>query len=88
LSSPKLELYYYDGCPFCAMVLDAINQLKVKVDYKHIHKDPNNYEKLVKDTGRATTPCLYIDDKPMHESADIISWLNSNIGKLEKEENS
>lgn len=88
MSSPKLELYYYDGCPYCGLVLDAINRLKVKVDYKHIHKDPNNYEKLVKDTGRGTTPCLYIDGKPMHESSDIMRWLDSNVANLEKEESS
>lgn len=88
MNSPKLELYYYDGCPFCGMVLDVINNLGVKVDYKHIHKDPKNHEKLQKDTGRGTTPCLYIDGKPMHESRDIISWLESNKDSLEKEENS
>lgn len=84
MSYPKLELYYFEACPFCQIVLRAIDDLGLKVDYKHIHEDPSNYEKLVKDTGRGTTPCLYIDGKPMHESRDIINWLQANQGNLEK----
>jgi glutathione S-transferase len=28
-------------------------------------------------TGRNTVPCLYIDDVPLFESADIIDWLEA-----------
>jgi len=41
-------------------------------------------EKLKKDTGRTTVPCLYINGKPMFESYDIMEWLKTNEGKLEK----
>lgn len=80
----KLELYYYDECPYCQYVLEAIDasKLRDKVVYKNTRKDPKNREKLVADTGRGTVPCLYIDGVPMHESRDIAAWLKTNASKL------
>ncbi|RLA64113.1 MAG: glutaredoxin [Epsilonproteobacteria bacterium] len=80
----KLELYYYPSCPFCRIVIEVIHQLELKVDYKNIHEDFSNMEKLKKDTGRTTVPCLYIDNNPMFESYDIMEWLKTNKDKLEK----
>lgn len=75
----KLELYYFPSCPYCQIVLSAIREtgLKDQVVLKNIHADPADREKLIKDTGRGTVPCLYIDGKPMHESAEIAAWLHS-----------
>jgi len=84
MSAPKLEYFYYDSCPFCQMVAGVINQLNIKVDYMNILEDQANLERLVQDTGRRTVPCLYIDNKPMHESADIMKWLQENLDRLEK----
>jgi glutathione S-transferase len=71
----KLELYYFDECPYCQIVLKALQETGVNAELKHIRKDPKNREKLLADTGRGTVPCLYIDGKPMHESGDIARWL-------------
>lgn len=84
MNTPKLEYFYYDACPFCQMVNSVIKQLNIKVDYKNILEDQANLERLVGDTGRRTVPCLYIDNKPMHESADIMKWLQENVDRLEK----
>lgn len=74
----KLELYFYPECPYCQIVLEALEEtnLQDKVSYYNTRQDSAKREKLIKDTGRATVPCLYIDDKPMHESRDIASWLH------------
>ena len=73
----KLELYFFKECPYCQVVLGAIQETKLedKVSYFNIRDNPAHREKLVKDTGRSTVPCLYIDGKPMHESRDIANWL-------------
>ena len=84
MNNPKLELYYFDACPFCQIVLEVIDELNIKVERCDIHKDRSRYNKLVQDTGRGTVPCLYIDDQPMHESADIVRWLKANAAKLTK----
>jgi glutaredoxin 3 len=74
----KLELYFFPECPYCQRVLEVINELKIAVTYYNTRKDQNALNKLRQDTGRQTVPCLYIDDKPMHESSDIIHWLRKN----------
>ncbi len=75
----NLNLYYFDSCPYCQKVLRKINELNLKsITYSDTMKDPSNREKLINDTGRATVPCLYIDGKPMHESDDIVNWLEAN----------
>lgn len=51
---------------------------------KNILQDEANLHRLVKDTGRRTVPCLYIDNKPMFESADISRWLDQNQNTLDK----
>lgn len=74
----KLELYYYPECPYCQIVMNALEEtkLKDKVSYYNIRQDSSRRDKLVNDTGRGTVPCLYIDGKPMHESRDIANWLH------------
>ncbi|MFI5389898.1 MAG: glutaredoxin family protein [Bacteriovoracales bacterium] len=80
----KLDLYYFDSCPFCQIVLKVIKELNLLVDLKNIHEDERNLLKLYKDTGRRTVPCLYIDGVPLFESLDIIEWLRKNSNQLEK----
>lgn len=84
MKNTKLELYYFDSCPYCQLVMSAIKRLNVKVDYKNIHQDSASLTKLTKDTGRKTVPCLYINGKPMHESGEIVEWLEENEASLEK----
>lgn len=76
----KLELYYYDQCPFCMRVLRAIQELSLqdKIEFKNTLTVPQNRANHLKRTGRTTVPCLYIDEKPLFESADIIDWLKNN----------
>lgn len=72
---PLLELYFFDSCPYCQRVMNVINKHKIKVTYKDIYEDTNNMQKLILITGRKTVPCLFIDGDPMHESLDIMNWL-------------
>lgn len=80
----KLELYKFDSCPFCHMVMEHIEQLNLKVEYHDIQTDIQALNKLTSDTGRRTVPCLYIDGKPMFESRDIMQWLSDNEANLTK----
>ena len=83
MTHPKLDLYYFDSCFFCQKVLRFIDKKQIKVNYMDITQDSTHSKKLLKDTGRRTVPCLYIDGKPMHESDDIVKWLGDNLEKLE-----
>lgn len=80
----KLDLYYFPECPYCQKVLLAIDELSLNnfISLLNIREDRSALEKLVKDTGRRTVPCLYIDDNPMHESDDIVYWLRKNKERI------
>ena len=81
----KLALYYFDGCPFCARVLSAIQALGVDVELRDIFGDPQHRAELVEARGRATVPVLRItsadaEERWMPESADIVRYLGDNYG--------
>jgi glutaredoxin 3 len=84
MSSPSLKLYYFDSCPFCQIVIQAIDRLGLAVEMNDIIANEDHLRQLLNDTGRRTVPCLYIDGNPMHESADIVRWLQDNQAKLKK----
>ena len=84
MKSPELDLYYFDACPYCQRVLKVINKHKIKVNYKDIYGDTVNLQKLIAITGTKMVPCLFIDGDPMHESLDIMAWLEKNVERLTK----
>lgn len=81
----NLELYFFPSCPYCQIVISAlrVTGLENKVVYHDIHDEPAAKQKLIKDTGRGTVPCLYIDGKPMHESRDISNWLHAYAKEIQ-----
>ena len=81
----KLELYFFPQCPYCQVVLSAlrVTGLEEKVEFHDIQDNPADKQKLIKDTGRGTVPCLYIDGKPMHESKDIADWLHKYAKEIQ-----
>jgi glutaredoxin-related protein len=81
----KLELFFFPQCPYCQVVMSAlrVTGLEEKVTMYDIIDEPKYKQQLIKDTGRGTVPCLYIDGKPMHESADIAKWLHNYAAELQ-----
>ena len=74
----KLELYYFEACPYCQIVFQAIkeSQMQNNIILFDIHKNSDHKKKLIEETGRGTVPCLFIDGVPMHESRDIAEWIH------------
>ncbi len=66
------------------VVLRKIDELdlKEKIIFKNTLMEPENREYHLKNTGRSTVPCLYIDGKPLFESRDICEWLEVNVNKI------
>lgn len=80
-----LVLYKYDVCPFCYRVQSWLDGRDIDVSYRDTREDPTARQELVDKTGRATVPCLFIDGEPMHESGDILDWLQANYGEPKPE---
>ncbi len=75
----KLDLYKFNGCPYCAKVLAAIEKSgRSDIELHDIHESGEDRQRLIKDGGKEQVPCLFIDGKPLYESDDIIKWLNEN----------
>lgn len=80
-----LALYQTQFCPYCERVRQALARLGVDVERRDINESPARRRELVEATGRQTVPCLRIarpdgDDEWMHESADIIAYLEARFG--------
>lgn len=84
MNYPTLDFYYFDSCPFCQRVIKTIEKHNILVNWKDIYADSKNMNFLVEKTGRKTVPCLFIDAEPMHESLEIMAWLEDNLDKLAK----
>jgi glutathione S-transferase len=80
MKTAQLSLYEFEACPFCQRVLAAMRRLGLDIELRDIRVQPKYREELLAATGRATVPCLRIEEGPgklrwMHESADIIKFL-------------
>ncbi|MCB1082565.1 MAG: glutaredoxin [Chlamydiia bacterium] len=71
----NLILYYKPTCPFCQKVLDYLESIEEEIPLKNIDEDPKAREELLHLGGKTQVPCLFIDDKPLYESDDIIDWI-------------
>ena len=70
-------LYKDDYCGFCRRVYRAVERLGLELEMADTRTDPEAKKRHLERTGRRTVPCLYIDDIPLFESADIIEWLEA-----------
>ena len=71
-----LELMVATICPFCTVVTHYLKKrpdLDVKIT--NIDKDKEARERLMNEGGMLQVPCLFVDGKPMYESADIVKFL-------------
>jgi len=72
-----LVLYGYSTCPYCQRVFRALDELSLTVPRRDPNRDAEARRSLVEATGRTQVPCLFIDDVPLLESADIVAWLRA-----------
>ena len=76
----ELELYKFDTCPYCIRVMDAIAELGIEVPMRDTLRDRAAARKLYEVGGKEQVPCLFIDGRPLYESADIVRWLREHFG--------
>mgnify|MGYP003677429562 CR=1 FL=1 len=79
-----LTLYGYAACPYCALVLGAIRDLKAPVELRDTMVDPAYREAALEGTGSTMVPVLRIDEggetRWMPESKDIVDYLYARFG--------
>ncbi|RAP29899.1 glutaredoxin [Candidatus Marinamargulisbacteria bacterium SCGC AG-343-D04] len=76
----KKSLIFYTmySCPFCARVVQYLEEHGVELEFRDILETPDYRQELIDLGGKAQVPCLSIDNFPLYESEDIIMWLEDN----------
>ncbi len=85
-ATEKLALYYYETCWFCGTVRSTIDRLNLNIELRDIHGNEGHLDRLMREGGSGTVPCLYIEqtDGPgewLYESRDISSYLVDRFGE-------
>jgi glutaredoxin 3 len=73
--------YTKDSCPYCQRVYRALERLDVRVRLRDILADDDAVERLVEVGGKRQVPCLFVNGKPMYESADIVQFLEERFAR-------
>ena len=76
-----MELYFYEDCEYCQIVLKTITKLKItdEFTFKDIRVNPDYAKELINLTGNETVPCLVNEKGPMKEANDIRKYLVSHF---------
>lgn len=80
-ASTNLVLYVRFDCPYCKNVLSSCKDLPKKVQIVDISVAKHRKYLEVKG-GKVQVPCLFIDDKPLYESKQIIAWWKQNKDEI------
>jgi len=76
-----LTLYVKTGCPYCAKVLAAVEELGLTIEEKNIADDAVA-EELISLGGKRQVPYLVDSERSvaMYESDDIVDYLREHYG--------
>jgi glutathione S-transferase len=76
-----LEVYQFEGCPFCSKVREKLTELQIDFIARQVEPDGKR-EKPRELTGETQVPVL-VDpntDTVMNESGDIVDYLEEHYG--------
>jgi glutaredoxin len=84
-NSENLSLYQTHSCGYCERVRRLLRRIDLDIEIRDLNTSSELRRELVEATGRQTVPCLRIDNADgtsewMHESADIIDYLEEHFG--------
>lgn len=76
------QLFHFDFCPFCMRVRQFLEQARLTIPLRNIHRDPEARAELVAGGGSQQVPCLRIESdgavRWLYESEDIIRYLRDH----------
>ncbi|MDY6768836.1 MAG: glutathione S-transferase N-terminal domain-containing protein [Candidatus Nanohaloarchaea archaeon] len=81
----KLELYQFEGCPFCSKVRATMTDLGLSFVAHNPRQNEEKMEELLELGGEDQVPFLVVRDEDgdvvetLYESDDIIAYLEENF---------
>ena len=79
----NLELYELDGCPYCAKVVDKLNELGLDYESHKVSSSHSERTEVEEVSGQTGVPVLVDKEngvEGMPESDDIVEYLETNYG--------
>ena len=81
-SNHEIIIYTKSGCPYCDRAMDFFKAQQIHFKQVDVTWDSAQWDKLHKQTGAATVPYIFIDNKYIGGCTDLLA-LNKS-GKLEE----
>jgi glutathione S-transferase len=77
-----LELYSYEGCPFCRIARETLSELEIPYIVRNVGRRSPRREELRTRAGKVQVPYLVDPNtgRAMFESADIVAYLEETYG--------
>ena len=81
-----LELYQFEGCPFCARVREALDALGLDYIVRSVPHDPTARSRVIALSGQPLVPVLVDPDRKvvLPDSKAIIAYLKTTYGSGRK----
>ncbi|WP_128476802.1 glutaredoxin family protein [Halorussus pelagicus] len=79
----NLELYELDGCPYCAKVVDKLNELGLDYESHKVAGPKSERDEVEAVSGQRGVPVLVDNEngvEGMPESDDIVEYLDEEYG--------
>jgi glutathione S-transferase len=80
---PNLELYELEGCPYCAKVINKLDELGLDYESHKVASSHSERTEVEKVSGQTGVPVLVDPDNDvegMPESDDIVAYLDEQYG--------
>ena len=79
----NLELYELEGCPYCAKVIDKLDELDLEYESHMVPRSHSERTEVEEVSGQTGVPVLVDEDndvEAMPESDDIVAYLDEEYG--------
>ncbi|MFC4553226.1 MULTISPECIES: glutathione S-transferase N-terminal domain-containing protein [Halorussus] len=83
----NLELYELEGCPYCAKVKDKLDDLDLDYESNMVAGPKSERDEVEEVSGQRGVPVLVDEENDvegMHESDDIVEYLDETYGDGEQ----
>lgn len=84
MAMANLELYELEGCPYCAKVVDKLDELDLEYDSNMVPRSHSERTEVEEVSGQTGVPVLVDpenDVEGMPESDDIVEYLEEEYGE-------
>jgi glutaredoxin len=78
----SIALYYSPRCPHSKRVISYIQKKHLLISLRDVTTDPEAKEQLKRIGGYSIVPCLIVNETPIYNDDDIISWLTYHDDQL------